>query len=79
MPGFLLLVPLLDLQRDRVCCRSEAGFRLCAAVSRAGATAKMGGSSCRHDADKLRLRVPLAVLATAATVCCGYACNTDAS
>jgi hypothetical protein len=82
MPGFLLLAPLLDLERDRVCCRSEAGFRLqlyVAAVSRAGATAEIGGSSCRHGAEKLTLRVPLAVPATAATVCRGYACNTDAS
>ena len=34
MPGFLLLAPLLDLERDRVCCRSEAGFtRPAAAVA----------------------------------------------
>eukprot|EP01047_Picozoa_sp_COSAG01_P047683 COSAG01_NODE_4579_length_4904_cov_13.838710_4_plen_136_part_00 len=50
-----------------------------AAVSRAGATAEIGGSSCRHGAEKLRLRVPLAVPATVATVCRGYACKTDAS
>ena len=29
MPGFLLLAPLLDLERDRVCRRCEARFRLC--------------------------------------------------
>jgi hypothetical protein len=36
-------------------------------------------SSCRHGAEKLGLRVPPAVPATAAAVCRGYACKTDAS
>jgi hypothetical protein len=36
-------------------------------------------ASCRHGAEKLGLRVPPAVPATAAAVCRGYACKTDAS
>ena len=50
-----------------------------AAVSHAGAAAEIGGSSCRHDAEKLRLRVPLALPATAVIVWCAYACITNAS
>jgi hypothetical protein len=64
--------PCLGLVRSQV-------FGCVAAVSRAGATAEIGGSSCRHDAEKLRLRVPLAVPATAVIVWCACACITDAS
>ena len=50
-----------------------------AAVSRAGAAAEIGGSGCRHDVEKLGLRVPLAVPATAVSVWCACDCVTDAS
>jgi hypothetical protein len=50
-----------------------------AAVSRAGAAAEIGGSSCRHDAEKLRIGVPLAVPATTVIVCGSCDCVTDAS
>ena len=79
MPGFLLLAPLLDLERDVFAAVLRPVSGCVAAVSRAGAAAKFGGSSCHHGAHELRLRVPLAVLATAVSVWCACDCVTDAS
>jgi len=46
MPGFLLLAPLLDLERDVFAAAVRPVSGCAAAVSRAGATAKIGGCVC---------------------------------